>query len=208
MNDVNGRSSRKIAVLGPIPRDQVVTHAGEQFHKYGCVMYTAVALSSLLDAGDTIVPISHVRRDDEGPIKQILGSFPNIDTSGACRHRTARCKASLRWERTHLSGPRELRRRQARGRPGERPVLPNRICVKPSAVSWRSQSRCISHPTWTTPVGLPPAWAMRRAAGTPAQLDHGIVGPRRLSTAANARTPRPARTCGLSSHSGRLEIIR
>jgi sugar/nucleoside kinase (ribokinase family) len=82
MNDTKSRASRKVAVLGPIPRDQVVTHAGERFEKYGCVMYTVVALSALLDAGDTIVPISHVRRRDEGPIKQILGSFPNIDTSG------------------------------------------------------------------------------------------------------------------------------
>src|SRR6201986_4580217 len=82
MNELKSRRSRKVAVLGPIPRDQVVTHAGEQFEKYGCVMYTAVALSALLDAGDTIVPISHVRRRDEGPVKQILGSFPNIDTSG------------------------------------------------------------------------------------------------------------------------------
>ena len=82
MNDVKSRASRKVAVLGPIPRDQIVTHAGERFHKYGCVMYTAVALSSLLDAGDTVVPISHVRQQDEGPIKQILGSFRNIDTSG------------------------------------------------------------------------------------------------------------------------------
>ena len=82
MNNVKGRSSRKVAVLGPIPRDQIVTHAGERFHKYGCVIYTAAALSALLDPGDTIVPISHVRRQDEGPIKQILGSFPNIDTSG------------------------------------------------------------------------------------------------------------------------------
>jgi sugar/nucleoside kinase (ribokinase family) len=82
MNDVKSRAGRKVAVLGPIPRDQVVTHAGERFHKYGCVMYTAVALSALLDTGDTVVPISHVRRQDEGPIKQILESFPNIDTSG------------------------------------------------------------------------------------------------------------------------------
>ena len=81
MNDMKSRRSRKVAVLGPIPRDQVVTHAGERFEKYGCVMYTAVALSALLDAGDTIVPVSHVRRRDEGPVKQILGSFPNIDTS-------------------------------------------------------------------------------------------------------------------------------
>src|ERR1700748_3861171 len=77
-----GQKSRKVAVLGPIPRDQIVTDDGERFEKYGCVMYTAVALSALLDAGDTIVPISHVRRRDEGPVKQILGSFPNIDTSG------------------------------------------------------------------------------------------------------------------------------
>ena len=87
MNDMKGRAGRKVAVLGPIPRDQVVTHAGERFHKYGCVIYTAVALSSLLDAGDTIVPVSHVRRQDEGPIKQILGSFPNIDT----------CSVEIAW---------------------------------------------------------------------------------------------------------------
>jgi adenosine kinase len=82
MNDMKSRGSRKVAVLGPIPRDQVVTDAGERLEKYGCVMYTAVALSALLDAGDTVVPISHVRRRDEGPVKQILGSFSNIDTSG------------------------------------------------------------------------------------------------------------------------------
>jgi len=69
-------------VLGPIPRDVVVTSAGDRFEKYGCVIYTAAALSSLLDAGDTIVPISHVRQRDEAPLKRILGSFPNIDTSG------------------------------------------------------------------------------------------------------------------------------
>jgi len=79
---MHDRKSRKVAVLGAIPRDQIVTHAGERFHKYGCVIYTAAALSSLLDPGDVVVPISHVREEDEGPIKQMLGSFPNIDTSG------------------------------------------------------------------------------------------------------------------------------
>jgi adenosine kinase len=81
MDDMKGRASRKVAVLGPIPRDQIVTHAGERFEKYGCVLYTAAALSALLDEGDSVVPVSHVRRRDEGPIKEILGSFPNIDTS-------------------------------------------------------------------------------------------------------------------------------
>ena len=74
MNDMESRAARKVAVLGPIPRDEIVTHVGERFEKYGCVLYTAVALSSLLDAGDTVVPVSHVRRQDEGPIKEIFGS--------------------------------------------------------------------------------------------------------------------------------------
>ena len=80
--DVKSQKSRKVAVLGPIPHDQIVTDDGERFEKYGCVLYTAVALSALLDAGDTIAPISHVHRKDEGPIKEILAPFPNIDTSG------------------------------------------------------------------------------------------------------------------------------
>jgi hypothetical protein len=50
---------RKVAVLGPIPRDQIITHTGDEFEKYGCALYTAVALSALLRPLDTIVPISH-----------------------------------------------------------------------------------------------------------------------------------------------------
>ena len=79
--DTNSHKSRKVAVLGPMPRDQIVTDDGERFEKYGCALYTAVALSALLDAGDTIVPGTPVRRKDEGPLKEILASFPNIDTS-------------------------------------------------------------------------------------------------------------------------------
>jgi sugar/nucleoside kinase (ribokinase family) len=82
MNGTKSPERRKVAVLGPIPRDQIVTHAGKRFEKYGCALYTAVALSALLDEGDTIVPVAHVRRQDEGPVKEILGAFPNIDTSG------------------------------------------------------------------------------------------------------------------------------
>ena len=72
------QKSRKVAVLGPIPRDQIVTDDGERFEKYGCALYTAVALSALLDAGDTIVPVSHVRRRDEGP-KRIDGRGGRIE---------------------------------------------------------------------------------------------------------------------------------
>jgi hypothetical protein len=82
LNKASGKAGRKVAVLGPIPRDHVVTHSGERFVKYGCALYTAVALSALLEADDTIIPISKVRRQDEGPIKEILRPFANIDASG------------------------------------------------------------------------------------------------------------------------------
>ena len=41
--------SRSVAVLGPIPRDRIITHSGEVFEKYGCALYTVAALSALLD---------------------------------------------------------------------------------------------------------------------------------------------------------------
>jgi hypothetical protein len=78
--------TRKVAVLGPIPRDQIITHTGERFEKYGCALYTAVALSALLEPDDRIVPIAHVQRQDEDPIKEILSGYSNIDTSGITSH--------------------------------------------------------------------------------------------------------------------------
>src|SRR5215469_4675535 len=80
--DMKNRENRKVAVLGPIPRDRIVTNDGQRFEKYGCVLYTVIALASLMGDGDTIVPIAHVRREDEDPIKKILAPFPSIDTSG------------------------------------------------------------------------------------------------------------------------------
>jgi adenosine kinase len=74
--------SRSVAVLGPIPRDRIVTHRGEVFEKYGCALYTVAALSALLDPDDRIYPIVHVRRQDEEPIKELLAQFPNVDLTG------------------------------------------------------------------------------------------------------------------------------
>jgi adenosine kinase len=69
-------------VLGPIPRDRITTHRGEVFEKYGCALYTVAALSALLGDDDRILPIVHVRHDDEEPIKQLLSRFPNVDLTG------------------------------------------------------------------------------------------------------------------------------
>jgi pfkB family carbohydrate kinase len=107
MTNVKGHKSRKVAVLGPIPCDQIVTDDGERFEKYGCALYTAVALSALMDPGDTIAPVSHVHRKDEGPIKEILGPFPNIDTSGITSAADRGDRVELRY-----SGPNRRAERQ------------------------------------------------------------------------------------------------
>ena len=77
---------RKVAVLGPIPRDHITTHQGETFDKYGCVLYTVAALSALMEPEDEICPIVHVRRQDEAAIKDQLSQFRNVDVTGIRSH--------------------------------------------------------------------------------------------------------------------------
>ncbi|MFT4081238.1 MAG: carbohydrate kinase family protein [Nocardioides sp.] len=72
---------RKVAVLGPVPHDHVVTHRGEVFEKYGCVLYTVAALSALLGPDDLVVPVVHVRKQDEEPIKEQWSHLANVDSS-------------------------------------------------------------------------------------------------------------------------------
>jgi adenosine kinase len=82
LEDNTMSTRRTVAVLGPIPRDRIITHRGEVLEKYGCVLYTAIALSALLEDDDRVCPIVHVRREDEEPIKELLGGRPNIDLTG------------------------------------------------------------------------------------------------------------------------------
>lgn len=78
--------SRKVAVLGPIPKDHITTHRGEVFDKYGCVLYTVAALASLMDEDDVVCPIVNVRQEDEPHIKEALAAFPNVDLTGIRSH--------------------------------------------------------------------------------------------------------------------------
>lgn len=72
----------KVAVLGPIPYDRITTHRGQVLEKYGCALYTTVALATLLGPDDRVCPVVHVRRRDEAAVKRILEPFGNVDVSG------------------------------------------------------------------------------------------------------------------------------
>ena len=71
----------KAAVLGPIARDHIVTYQNEVVEKYGCVVYTTAVLSALTDSGSRIVPVSHVRKADLEPVRNLLSSFRDVDIS-------------------------------------------------------------------------------------------------------------------------------
>lgn len=72
---------KKIAVLGPIPKDHITTAKGVQIEKYGCVTHPTIALSKLLGDLGTVIPVTHIRQKDETPIIDLLSQYPNIDTS-------------------------------------------------------------------------------------------------------------------------------
>jgi len=75
----------KIAVLGPIPRDHITTHNKEIITKYGCVTHTTIALSKLLGTNGTVIPVTHIKKVDEQPIKDIFKPYNNV----LCSHISA-----------------------------------------------------------------------------------------------------------------------
>lgn len=71
----------KVAVVGPIPRDTVITHRNEVFEKYGCVTHTSIALSKLLGETGEVIPVTHIRKRDKQPILEIFENYDNIKTT-------------------------------------------------------------------------------------------------------------------------------
>ena len=70
-----------VAVLGPIPRDNITSYQGETFEKFGCAVYTAVCMSSLAGKGSKINVVSHIRQSDVGKVHDLLSAFPHMDVS-------------------------------------------------------------------------------------------------------------------------------
>jgi sugar/nucleoside kinase (ribokinase family) len=71
---------KRIAVLGPIPRDHIVTHQGDLIQKWGCVTHPVIALSTLAGDRIEIVPVCHVRQVDLDNVKEVFGGYEGINT--------------------------------------------------------------------------------------------------------------------------------
>lgn len=68
----------KIAVLGPVPRDRIITCKGEVIEKHGGITNPSIALAIAFGEQTTIVPVSHVRERDLLPVENILCEYKNV----------------------------------------------------------------------------------------------------------------------------------
>jgi pfkB family carbohydrate kinase len=70
---------KKIAVVGPIPRDHIVTHQGDLIQKWGCVTHPVIALSALQADDLEIIPVSHVRTVDKDNVAEVFKGYKGIN---------------------------------------------------------------------------------------------------------------------------------
>lgn len=70
---------KRIAVLGPIPRDHIVTHQGDLIQKWGCVTHPVIALSVMAGDDIEIVPVSHVRNVDLDNVHEVFYGYAGIN---------------------------------------------------------------------------------------------------------------------------------
>lgn len=72
--------TKRIAILGPIPRDHIVTHQGDLIQKWGCVSHPTIALSVLGVPKMEIIPVSHVRNVDVDNVLEVFKPYRGINT--------------------------------------------------------------------------------------------------------------------------------
>lgn len=72
--------TKRIAILGPIPRDHIVTHQGDLIQKWGCVSHPTIALSVLGVPKMEIMPVSHVRNVDVDNVLEVFKPYRGINT--------------------------------------------------------------------------------------------------------------------------------
>src|SRR5688572_15629677 len=70
---------KRIAIVGPIPRDHIVTHHGDLIQKWGCVTHPVIALSTMAGSQIEIVPVSHVRTVDMDNVREVFKGYSGIN---------------------------------------------------------------------------------------------------------------------------------
>jgi adenosine kinase len=88
---------KKIAIVGPIPRDHIVTHQGDLIQKWGCVTHPVVALSVMAGNSIEVVPVSHLRTVDLDNVKEVFKGYKGINLGHLSTHNDQGDIISLRF---------------------------------------------------------------------------------------------------------------
>lgn len=70
---------KRIAIVGPIPRDHIVTHQGDLIQKWGCVTHPVIALSAMAGESIEIIPVCHVRNVDLDNVREVFKGYAGIN---------------------------------------------------------------------------------------------------------------------------------
>jgi len=87
----------KIAVVGPIPNDTIITHNGDIITKFGCVTHPTIALANLLENKGEVIPIAQVHKKDHYAILELFKNYKNINTSGIYKDKDQGTVIELRF---------------------------------------------------------------------------------------------------------------
>ncbi|MEJ2112472.1 MAG: carbohydrate kinase family protein [Flavobacteriaceae bacterium] len=91
------KAKHKIAVVGPIPNDTIITHKGETITKFGCVSHPSIALANLLENTGEVIPISQVHKKDHQAILDLFSNYKNINTKGIYKDKDKGTVIELRF---------------------------------------------------------------------------------------------------------------
>lgn len=75
----------KISVIGAIVYDEIITHDGTRRESFGGITYNIAALSSIVDAGTQIHPVTNVAEDRWDEVVQLLSRYPLVRLESVAR---------------------------------------------------------------------------------------------------------------------------
>lgn len=73
---------KKIAVVGPIPRDTINTHQDEIIKKYGCITHPTIALAKMMEKDGKVYPITHIHQEDKNAVESLFKPYSAIECNG------------------------------------------------------------------------------------------------------------------------------
>jgi adenosine kinase len=75
----------RIAVLGTIVYDEIITHRGDRKESFGGITYNIAALESLIDEDTQLVPIAQVGYDRYDDVMKLYSTYRGVVTEGLRR---------------------------------------------------------------------------------------------------------------------------